>query len=352
MSTLSLLLIAGLETYRLNKINQEIDNSFILLETKLLLKDDINNFRALINNQNNIETSKLSNLLDKLNKNIESIPDKIQSLPGESQLKTIEINNSRARHTIMYITSLIQALGAGFFIVTAYYTAANVFATNRKQIAERFSDALGMLEINNGEKHLSGLFLLSTLINEAIDDRQIIIETLATFIRNCSNSDQKDNYLRHIHKAMKLLLKCLSLENDANKLSDQINLTGAYLKDIQLNSTKLENFNFNNANFDNAELRRSEFNNCSINDADFINAKLLGAKFDNVEILRTNFNYASLYGADFFKSDLGGTKFKDALIRGVNFINVDNLPIEQIKIAKESKKAKYNEQQKFILKYS
>jgi uncharacterized protein YjbI with pentapeptide repeats len=101
------------------------------------------------------------------------------------------------------------------------------------------------------------------------------------------------------------------------------NLTGANLRETNLNDTILDEALLNNADFRNANMKEVHLLGACLQHADFRNASLEGGHVHGADFSFSNFQDADLYGAKMTQANLQGANLQGAEIIYTNFRNAN-----------------------------
>ena len=129
------------------------------------------------------------------------------------------------------------------------------------------------------------------------------------------------------------------------------NFSGTNLSDADLRNanfsgnnyaTDLNGIEFNSADLSNANLSNINLSNANFSNANLSNANLSSADLSNANLSDANISGADLSSFDFYKTNLSGADLSGANLNEANLRGVENLILEQVKVAKNWDKAKYN----------
>lgn len=92
-----------------------------------------------------------------------------------------------------YRTTLIQALGGIFFVLTTFIAWRNLKATEEKQITERYSKSVEQLGDDKIEVRLGGIYALERIARDSPKDHWTIMEVLTSFVQEKSPLQENEN---------------------------------------------------------------------------------------------------------------------------------------------------------------
>jgi uncharacterized protein YjbI with pentapeptide repeats len=317
--------------------------------------------------------------VDALNQQISALKQQIDTLPSSIPIKDrlalekdrLSLEKDRAiLQNGVYIT-LVQAVGAAFFFVTAYLTWRNVKATEsnvraaeEKQVTERFSKAIEHLSNEKLEVRLGGIYALERIAKDSPKDYWTIMEVLTAFVREKSHTTQshgcdvpdefenddhenwyfdsleKETYLR-IATDIQAVLTILNRRDKAylNGEKDRLDLAGvnfswlifpatigfqemnlvtANLRRAVLDEVNLTGTQLTGAYLTESRLKKTIFTNANLVEACLARANLSGANLQNADLRNANLAKATLEGTDLRGADLRG-----AYLGGVTFAETD-----------------------------
>lgn len=288
---------------------------------------------------------------DDLLKEFQVLSHDIQSLPVQKAGKTVEYKDVLALRKDQlgtlnsFLLTMLQLLGAFFFIVTAYFSWRNIKTADQQQISERLGEAFKNLAEDKPLICLGAIYLLERVAQDSPSDRMTIVEALAAFIREKSFSHPVADYSYAIQKSMDVILEYRKKSYGLEKR--RLNLQGAYLVEAILNDACLDQVNLQNANLRSTKLRNADFRKAILNGADLSslssNTDLTGANLKNAQLRGVNFDNAGLAQAILSEADVTGANFDDAELAQAEFIKVGGLIIEQLITARNWENADYDD---------
>jgi uncharacterized protein YjbI with pentapeptide repeats len=255
--------------------------------------------------------------------------------------KYLELEASRINASNSVRNTFVTALGGLFFVATAYFSWENLVIAKKVQSAEKFNKAVEFLTNDNPLFHFSGIYLLEELAEEREKDYPVMEMLSAYLLDNAlyeSESSEQVNdsskkpqglYVKKVEKILNILAKSRYV-NSTEKMPD---LSGLYLKEVQLGSQKGYDFSntlFSGANLEGANLmftnlRGSVFVRTILKNAVIVKANLQGATLKEAVLVKARLKEADLKGARLVSADLREANLKGANLKGANFSNANLL---------------------------
>jgi uncharacterized protein YjbI with pentapeptide repeats len=217
---------------------------------------------------------------------------------------TLEKDRVNAQNAIY--STLVQALGGAFFVVTAYFTyrnvratEANVRAAEEKQVTERFSKAIELLASEKLEVRLGGIYALERIAKDSPKDHWTIMEVLTSFVQEKSSLQPCQNIQPRKITLVESFLEeqpdSSSEKQDIQEITTEVQaaLTVIGRRDsskeqewqrIELPITNLRKANLRRADLRGANLREADLSYADLSEADLRGADLRGAKLRRAEL--------------------------------------------------------------------
>jgi uncharacterized protein YjbI with pentapeptide repeats len=273
-------------------------------------------------------------------------------------------------------TTLVQALGGLFFLVTIFFTWQQIQVSRQQQITERFTRAIDQLGNADDAVRVGGIYALERIANESKTDREAINHTLVAYVRarspwqgtpteaisqeskattsnptstkpenakpesrppSCPERTQQIEHshmqtlgVRHadIQSVLEVIGHLLSRDHELEAPDlQEIDLRVAILYDVRfsgatLSGSNLEGANLDGANFDGAFLDYNDGAYCpalldwaSFEDSSFKDADLSGAS-----LIGSDLDNAHLEGADLYKANLSGSYLRGAHLKDAKYL--------------------------------
>jgi hypothetical protein len=214
--------------------------------------------------------------------------------------------------------TLAQALGGGFFLLTAYFTwrtvraaednlrvsQGNLRISEDKQISERFAKASEGLGSEKLAVRLGGIYTLERIVRDSKADADSVIELLSAFVREArplrspSIADSSQSLPTDVQAALTALGRCNPHRSSNVR--------------IELFRTDLTRADLYQANFAGANLTRSNLINADLMGANLSGADLIGAHLTGADVSGADFSEAFLVDAELSFSDDDSAVFKGA----------------------------------------
>jgi len=198
-------------------------------------------------------------------------------------------------------TTLIAILSLFFLFKRLRKQDKLVKETISSNTANRFRDAINLLQSENDSVIIGAIFLLDRLAREQPKIyAKLVIEIFCGYLRNESikRLDTEESFPLKFQTIIDCLFK------RGNILKDFV-YTDNY------NIINLEGSNLSFANFNKGDLSGIHFFKTNLNYADFSNASLSISKFNDVKIRGADFNKAFLIYSEFVNTDLNEVKNLD-----------------------------------------
>ena len=282
-----------------------------------------------------------------LNKSINEINELVKVLPVSSVDEKIAYKDvlslRKDQVTILnsFLLTILQTVGSLFFVVTAVISYRNFQSSNQKQISERLSQVFTNLASDDESVNLTGIYLFERLAQDSLINEEIMIESLAGFIRNKFPRDrlERNNYL--LQKAINLIKDIRDRRPDLRKL--KLDLSETQLQEIRLESAHLENVNFKEAILTDSYFQKAYLNGANLRRADLSRATLndanLSSGLDAIDV--TDLREAIFTGAGLTRVVLRGAKvqnavFTEAILAKTDFRDCTDLSQQQLNSANNS----------------
>jgi uncharacterized protein YjbI with pentapeptide repeats len=225
----------------------------------------------------------------------------------------ISIHNTveRANLENQYRVTIIQTVCGFLVIAWLFFTYERIMTLKNSQVTEQFTNAIELLEKDQLELRLGGIYALERIANESESDYWPIMEILTAYIRNNSSAKIVEN-----NKITSLSMDIQANERIMNKTSE-IRDT---LSDIQAILTVIQRrkYSFNHGETNNLNLQGTTLPKTNLFGANLCRADLCGA-----DLSGTNLSEADLSGADLCGADLSGTNLSEADLSGADLSEAD-----------------------------
>jgi len=209
--------------------------------------------------------------------------------------------------------TLAQIIG-GVFVLAGLYSSVQTFDLSRQgQITDRFTKAIDQLGASSDGKpklevRLGGIFALERIARDSERDHQVIMEVLATYVRQNSSPRQVPG-AKEQHDPPPLQADTQAIMNvfgrrDPKYDSEFIDLTKAYLYRAHLAGSRVPWGLFGGADLRDAYCLEADFRNANFTAADLRFAHLEDANLSHAQFRNAHLAEASLEGADLSDADL------------------------------------------------
>lgn len=234
-----------------------------------------------------------------------------------------------------YRTTLIQALGGLFFLVTASLTLRNIRLADDKQVAERFSKSVEML--GNSEKlevRVGGIYSLEKISEDSAERySSVVIDILASFVKRNSMFIEIKKYDENLSRAELYQYQAIGIEVDQLKelesIPSDIQAALSVLKRLSVSMESRTSLNLSFSRLVGADLRESKFNNidlrsadltlCDCQDVRILNSNLSFIKLRGSVLIGASLAGCNLLGGKLYRSDCRNANFKKSNLSGVDF---------------------------------
>jgi hypothetical protein len=302
-----------------------------------------------------------------LKERIQALDDRIKAnpTPATADLKEIAtLEKGRIDTEQAMRATAVQAIAGLFVVITAWIAWLNRKTANEKQIADRFSAAVGQLGNENIHVRLGGIYALEQI---AKDDTEkyywLVIETLTSYVRERSpyppktapkpvtfvaaaiastqNSDsdsqepipplptdiqavmtvlaRRQHHYKHRLEPHRLDLRKVDLRGLQLPPKAELrgidflgaNLQRAVLREANLQQAKLWKANLQQAVLGKANLQQADLGEANLQQAVLESANLQQAVFWSANLQQAKLWSANLQQANIEKANLQGTRFKE-----------------------------------------
>lgn len=183
-------------------------------------------------------------------------------------------------------SSLVQLLGGAILVTGLYFSARGFMLTREGHITDRYTKAIEQLGNANADVRIGGIYALERIARDSKDDRETVIDVLATFIREHTKKGHRTPSDEKIAADVQAALFVVARRPGAG-----------------------------------TERRRLDFYHAGLNDADFAAGDFRGAMFDYGRLDSAHFGGARLDGADLSFCQARGAAFTHAAAPNAGFVN-------------------------------
>lgn len=228
-----------------------------------------------------------------------------------------------------YRSTLVQAFGGLFFIITSSLTLKNIKVSEDKQVTERFIKSVEMLGAEKIEVRLGGIYMLERISKDSSADYSTVMEILTAFVR-----EKSPRLLIHDKSLINIIYDPLDNLEGLCCTDTQAALTvigrRKIVKDKKLDLTKtqlsganLYGANLCGINFSSSILIDAHLNDAVLNGVFLTDAVLNGASLCDAKLRGAKLMSASLVGATLPKADLNGASLRNAHLQGAFLRDAD-----------------------------
>jgi uncharacterized protein YjbI with pentapeptide repeats len=216
-------------------------------------------------------------------------------------------------------TTLLQAFGGAFFLVTALLTWRQIQVNKQGQITERFTRAIEHLgSVDKLDVRLGGIYALEQIARASDTEHGAIVEILTAYVRghapragpNPQPPDLPPLRVRaaDVQAAMTVLARREVAPGDPPVLElAGLDLRNASLPQANLSSAVLVGVDLSGADLRGADLRDTDLRKARLVGADLREVRLGGARLHEADLRK-----ATLAGADLGGADLEGASLREA----------------------------------------
>lgn len=203
-----------------------------------------------------------------------------------------------------FLKILVQATGGVILLCGAYYSFQIVEAMNknnelveRGNTAERFQNAISMLENDNPSFCLGGIYSLNTIALDNKDYREQVFHVLVEYVN--TKTSKLDSW-EEIPRPKRFYVKpSKEIETIFKLLFDKkVTIYRPFVASFE--NAKLYGAEFDSLNFSNCIFRNVDFQYSSFKKTWFVNSKIYGSKFTMSDIINSYFTGAVIRDSTFF----------------------------------------------------
>lgn len=247
-----------------------------------------------------------------------------------------------------FLKVILQIIGGIILIFGAYYSLQVVKSANdgnelieRGNTAERFKDAISMLEANSSNTRLGGIYALDNIAKDNIEYREQVFNILVSYINNTTSKlpswselSKSDRFKIQPSIEIRTIMKLLFFKENY------------FYRDLDatFENAKLYGSDFDDFDFSRSIIINSEIQNSSFQKAWFIESVVQGSDFTFSDFTRTiftgstisdssafvccsfyfnSFTGCKLRGTDFSCSSINNPVFDGASVSKCSFDGVD-----------------------------
>jgi len=258
------------------------------------------------------------------------VPTRVEAADGITVIDRIRLQNERFKLRNDVRTTMLQAMGGAFFLVTALLTWRQLQLNREGQITERFTRAIDHLGSEDKlDVRLGGIYALERIANDSRTERGPIVEILTAYVRGrairhdgvAAPSEVSSLQVRapDVQAAMTVLGRRPRTDGQPEALQ----LARVDLRKATLPEAELQTANLSASDLSAGVLRGANLRGASFERADLRQADLERANLDDSVLREANLREANLAGSRLVRADLGAANLGEASLRGANLRGAD-----------------------------
>jgi uncharacterized protein YjbI with pentapeptide repeats len=250
-------------------------------------------------------------------------------------LDRAKLQNERIGLQNQVRTTLLQAFGGAFLLVTAYITWRQVQVNREGQITERFTRAIEHLgAAEHLDVRLGGIYALERIAHDSHNEHQSIVEILTAFVRGHAPPAGSNGGLAQLpplriraadlQAVMTVLGRRAVLSEDLPVLYlsgldlRMVGLEDADLRMVDMSATDLSGARLQRAVLSSSNLEKAQLLEADLHQADLRGARLAEADLSGAKLTQTNLQDADLQRANLHGANLSRSTLVRADLRGAN----------------------------------
>jgi len=249
------------------------------------------------------------------------VPAQTRPAQGVGAVDLLRLENERMALRNQVRTTLLQAFGGAFFLVTALLTWRQIQVNKQGQVTERFTRAIEHLGSEDKlDVRLGGIYALEQIARDSSTEHGAIVEILTAYLRGHApraEADPNPNPVElpplriraaDLQAVMTVLGRRQVMPGDPPVLElDGLDLRNAALAGANLSGASLAGADLSGTDLRRADLRGADLRRIRFAKADLREATLYGAHLQNADL-----RGAILAGADLERTDLEGAVLRQA----------------------------------------
>jgi uncharacterized protein YjbI with pentapeptide repeats len=227
-------------------------------------------------------------------------------------VERLRLQNERIALQNQVRTTLLQAFGGSFVLVTAYFTWRQIQVNREGQITERFTRAIEHLGTEGKlDVRLGGIYALERIAHDSRSEHGSVVEILTAFVRGHATLIEQD---RNLPELPPLRARATDVQAAITVLGRRT-VMGQDHWALQFGGLDLRK-----ADLAGADFRMAEFSAAQLSGANLRHAKLDDARLPEVDLQE-----ADLMAADLFRADLRQANLRAADLRGSRLVRANLL---------------------------
>lgn len=231
------------------------------------------------------------------------------------------LNATNPRGEVLKIT--IQISGGIILLFGAFYSLriADSMNENNKlmekgNIAERFKNAINMLDDNNSSTCLGGIYALDNIAKDNSEYREQVFNILVEFINyktknlpSWKDIPKPDRFNTSPTIEIQTIVKLLFSKHNSIYKTFNANIENAKLYGAKFKDYNFSRCTFENVEFQNSFLNKTWFAECKIHNTDFTFSDLANTIFTGAKIRSSIFSCCGLFNTNFIGCRISQTDF-------------------------------------------
>jgi pentapeptide repeat protein len=202
--------------------------------------------------------------------------------------------------------TIAQIIGGSLILIGSYLTWQGILASRQKEVADRFTAAIGHLENDSQTVRIEGIYTLGRIMRDSPSEGGSVVAILSAFVRD------KSPWQHGLPIAADLRLDIQAAVSVIGERPQEVNdqLIKAY--SVDFSKTDLRSGQFADFRFARARMLQTHLDAADLEGADLRSAELQGSVLD-----RANLRNAKLQGADLTGASIEQTNFAGANLSGI-----------------------------------
>jgi uncharacterized protein YjbI with pentapeptide repeats len=263
------------------------------------------------------------------------VPARTGSLGGIGAVERLRLQNERIALQNQVRTTLLQAFGGSFVLVTAFFTWRQIQVNREGHITERFTRAIEHLGTEGKlDVRLGGIYALERIAHDSRSEHGSVVEILTAFVRGHATPIEQDRALSElpilraratdVQAAMTVLGRRTVMGQDYWALQfggldlRKADLAGADFRMADFSSAQLSGANLRHANLGDARLPAVDLQEADLTAADLSQADLQQANIRAADLRDSRLVRANLYRANLGEVRLEGARLEGAMLEEAN----------------------------------
>ncbi|GGT00675.1 hypothetical protein GCM10010270_85590 [Streptomyces violaceus] len=250
----------------------------------------------------------------------------------DDRLDRRERRATRAQWAMAFATLVpgLAAVGALLFTADSLRQSQDSIAvTQQGQITDRYNNAVSNLGDDSEDVRLGGMYALERILEDSPRDREPICNVLSAYVRGHAVRPKEpvksadDRFDIRPGRDVITALQILSRNQAASDVS-VVDLTGTYLRGMEIDEIQLAFADLRDADLSWAILRYANLRKANLDGANLSLADLAGADLNLAQLHDADLGAASLRGSKMFSAQLAGANLRVAQLRSAD-LNRANL---------------------------